>query len=249
MSLMFISYVFENLNFLYFYILSHLFSFWNKFSPPPYSPIFFIYLLSFPSPQTRFHKPYPLSKIFLNIRAVTSFAVLCNNVVLITTPIFSKHFFNFFNVLTSAPTTTGMTKSSLLHFPQHLLDHVHTIFQFFSDCISHIIPNELSLQHYIPFVPTFHICQQYGILFDFSYDTYYKLVIGLFYLPCVSYSLFEFSVSPQDTTWLLFQLSSQLFSVSSMFLFYLLFLAFLSQTVHTFFWFSIFPSFYSSNSV
>ena len=226
MSLMFISYVFENLNFLYFYILSHLFSFWNKFSPPPYSPIFFIYLLSFPSPQTRFI-----------------------NVVLITTPIFSKHFFNFFNVLTSAPTTTGMTKSSLLHFPQHLLDHVHTIFQFFSDCISHIIPNELSLQHYIPFVPTFHICQQYGILFDFSYDTYYKLVIGLFYLPCVSYSLFEFSVSPQDTTWLLFQLSSQLFSVSSMFLFYLLFLAFLSQTVHTFFWFSIFPSFYSSNSV
>ena len=226
MSLMFISYVFENLNFLYFYILSHLFSFWNKFSPPPYSPIFFIYLLSFPSPQTRF-----------------------SNVVLITTPIFSKHFFNFFNVLTSAPTTTGMTKSSLLHFPQHLLDHVHTIFQFFSDCISHIIPNELSLQHYIPFVPTFHICQQYGILFDFSYDTYYKLVIGLFYLPCVSYSLFEFSVSPQDTTWLLFQLSSQLFSVSSMFLFYLLFLAFLSQTVHTFFWFSIFPSFYSSNSV
>ena len=226
MSLMFISYVFENLNFLYFYILSHLFSFWNKFSPPPYSPIFFIYLLSFPSPQTRF-----------------------SNVVLITTPIFSKHFFNFFNVLTSAPTTTGMTKSSLLHFPQHLLDHVHTIFQFFSDCISHIIPNELSLQHYIPFVPTFHICQQYGILFDFSYDTYYKLVIGLFYLPCVSYSLFEFSVSPQDTTWLLLQLSSQLFSVSSMFLFYLLFLAFLSQTVHTFFWFSIFPSFYSSNSV
>ena len=226
MSLMFISYVFENLNFLYFYILSHLFSFWNKFSPPPYSPIFFIYLLSFPSPQTRF-----------------------SNVVLITTPIFSKHFFNFFNVLTSAPTTTGMTKSSLLHFPQHLLDHVHTIFQFFSDCISHIIPNELSLQHYIPFVPTFHICQQYGILFDFSYDTYYKLVIGLFYLPCVSYSLFEFSVSPQDTTRLLFQLSSQLFSVSSMFLFYLLFLAFLSQTVHTFFWFSIFPSFYSSNSV
>ena len=226
MSLMFISYVFENLTFLYFYILSHLFSFWNKFSPPPYSPIFFIYLLSFPSPQTRF-----------------------SNVVLITTPIFSKHFFNFFNVLTSAPTTTGMTKSSLLHFPQHLLDHVHTIFQFFSDCISHIIPNELSLQHYIPFVPTFHICQQYGILFDFSYDTYYKLVIGLFYLPCVSYSLFEFSVSPQDTTWLLFQLSSQLFSVSSMFLFYLLFLAFLSQTVHTFFWFSIFPSFYSSNSV
>ena len=226
MSLMFISYVFENLNFLYFYILSHLFSFWNKFSPPPYSPIFFIYLLSFPSPQTRF-----------------------SNVVLITTPIFSKHFFNFFNVLTSAPTTTGMTKSSLLHFPQHLLDHVHTIFQFFSDCISHIIPNELSLQHYIPFVPTFHICQQYGILFDFSYGTYYKLVIGLFYLPCVSYSLFEFSVSPQDTTWLLFQLSSQLFSVSSMFLFYLLFLAFLSQTVHTFFWFSIFPSFYSSNSV
>ena len=226
MSLMFISYVFENLNFLYFYILSHLFSFWNKFSPPPYSPIFFIYLLSFPSPQSRF-----------------------SNVVLITTPIFSKHFFNFFNVLTSAPTTTGMAKSSLLHFPQHLLDHVHTIFQFFSDCISHIIPNELSLQHYIPFVPTFHICQQYGILFDFSYDTYYKLVIGLFYLPCVSYSLFEFSVSPQDTTWLLFQLSSQLFSVSSMFLFYLLFLAFLSQTVHTFFWFSIFPSFYSSNSV
>ena len=52
-----------------------------------------------------------------------------------------------------------------------------------------------------------------------------KLVIGLFSLSCAY------------TTWLLFQFSSQFFL--SMFLFHLLFLAFLLQTVHSFFCFSI----------
>ena len=144
------------------------------------------------------------------------------------------HFFSFFNILPSAPTTTGMTlmlimfyillislfsswylsifsfsfsltlmspgiaisimaqllsflftktlsgflalifvshwiisshKSSLLHFQQHPLDHIHTIFHFFSGCISHTISNNLFLQHYCAFsctsfVPTFHIHSQ-----------------------------------------------------------------------------------------
>ena len=79
--------------------------------------------------------------------------------------------------------------------------------------------------------------------------TFYKVVDGLFYLSCVSQSLFELPVLAQHTTLLPFQLSSQLFSASIMFLFHLLFPTFLLQTVHTFFCFSIVPSFPSSNSV
>ena len=64
------------------------------------------------------------------------------------------------------------TKSSLFQFQKHLLGHVHTIFHFFSGCIFHTISNELLLQYYralfcIPFVPTFHICSQYGYIFTF----------------------------------------------------------------------------------
>ena len=83
--------------FLYFYILSHLFSFWNNFPSPPNLPIclFFFFIRS---PQPCFHKSYPKSKTFLNIRVVPSSAV----------------FFSFFDVLPSAPTTTGMTLMLLM---------------------------------------------------------------------------------------------------------------------------------------
>ena len=91
MGLLSISYVFKN---LCLPILLHSFS---------HSQLFF------PFPQAQFHKPYPQSKTFLNIRAVPSSAVFCSNVVLITIPSSSMQFFSFFDVLPSAPTTTGMT--------------------------------------------------------------------------------------------------------------------------------------------
>ena len=64
------------------------------------------------------------------------------------------------------------TKSSLLHFQRHILEHVHTIFQFFSGYIFYTISNELFLQHYHAssctlFMPTFHVCSQYEISFHF----------------------------------------------------------------------------------
>ena len=104
---------------------------------------------------------------------------------------------------------------------------------------------QLFLQHYCafsctPFVPTFHINSQYEILFHFSCNTFYKVLIGLFYLSPVSHGLLELLFLEQHTTWLLFQLSSQLFRAITKFLFYLLLLAFLLQT---FLCFSIVPSF------
>ena len=95
--------------FPYFYILSRLFL--EQFSPP-FFPAFFI--LSFPLPQLDFHTPYPQSKILLNIRVVPSSAILCSNAVLITTPSSSMHFFSFFDMLPSAPATTGMTLMLLI---------------------------------------------------------------------------------------------------------------------------------------
>ena len=94
--------------FLYFYIVSHLFSFWNNFPRPAHLPSFL--LLFFP----RFCKSYPQSKTFLNIRAVSSSAVFCSNAVLITTSSSSVHYFSFFDLLSSAPTTTGMTLMLLM---------------------------------------------------------------------------------------------------------------------------------------
>ena len=78
--------------------------------------------------------------------------------------------------------------------------HTHTIFHFFSGCISRTIYSELFWQHYCaisntPFVPTCHIRSQSEILFHFSCHTFYEVVIGLFYLSCVSHSLFELPVS------------------------------------------------------
>ena len=57
---------------------------------------------------------YLQSKTFLNIRAVPSSAGFCSNAVLITTPSSSIHFFSFFGVLPSAPTTTGMNLMLLM---------------------------------------------------------------------------------------------------------------------------------------
>ena len=103
--------------FLYFYTLFHLFS----FIPPPSHLriclfiiiIFFFVFFFIKSAQTCFHKSYPQSKTFLNIRIVPSSAVFCNNVVPLTTSS-SMHFFSFFDVLPSAPTTTGMTLMLLM---------------------------------------------------------------------------------------------------------------------------------------
>ena len=77
----------------------------------PFATFFFI-----KSPQLGFYKPHPQSKTFLNTWAVPSSAISCSNVVLITTPSSSMHFFSFFDVLPSVPTTTGMTLM-LLMFP------------------------------------------------------------------------------------------------------------------------------------
>ena len=46
------------------------------------------------------------------------------------------------------------------------------------------------------------------------------MLIGLFYLSCVSHSLLELPVFDQQMTWPLFQLLTQLFSDSSMLLFF-----------------------------
>ena len=47
---------------------------------------FFFFFFIIKSPQPCFHKSYPQSKTFLNIRAVPSSAVFCSNTVLIATP-------------------------------------------------------------------------------------------------------------------------------------------------------------------
>ena len=85
-----------------------MFSFWNNFSPPPHLSVFFI--------KSHFHKFYPQSKTFLNIRAVLSNAAFCSNAVLITTSSFTMHFSSFFDVLPSASTTTGMTLMLLVFY-------------------------------------------------------------------------------------------------------------------------------------
>ena len=107
-------FVFKN---LYFPILLHSFSsvqFLEQFPSPSPFATFFSFFFFFKSPQPRFHKSYRQSKTFLNVRAVSSSAVFCSNVVLITTPSFSMHFFSFFDMLPSAPTTTGVTLMLLM---------------------------------------------------------------------------------------------------------------------------------------
>ena len=125
------------------------------------------------------------------------------------------------------------------------MDHLHTIFHLLSRCIFLKISNELFLKcsyafSCTPFVPIFHICTQYETLFQSSCHTFYKVVTGLFSLSCVSLKLFELPVLMWHATWLPFQLLSHFFSASFMFLFHLLFLAFILQTVHSSFVFSSF---------
>ena len=97
-----------------FYILSHLFSSWNNFTPLPHFLIslFFFFMKS---PQPCFHKSYPQSKTFLNIQAVCRSAIFCSNAVLIRIPSSSLHFFSFFDVLPSTPTTTGTLMLLIFH--------------------------------------------------------------------------------------------------------------------------------------
>ena len=97
--------------FLYFSILSHLFSFWNLSLPSsiPPSPSLF-----FPTHHCS-HKLYPQSKIILNVWTVFSRAVFCSNTVLTTTRS-SMQFFSFFNMLPKASTTTGMTLQLLMYY-------------------------------------------------------------------------------------------------------------------------------------
>ena len=75
---------------------------------------FFFLFFFFKSLQPRFHKSYRQSKTFLNVQTVSSGAVFCSNVVLITTPSSSMHFFSFFDMLPSTSTTTGMTLMLLM---------------------------------------------------------------------------------------------------------------------------------------
>ena len=99
MGLLSISYVFKK---LYLPILLHSFSlvqFLEQFPSP--SPFATFFSLSNP--------PTPFPQILSAIRAVPSSGVFCSNVVLITTPSSSMHFFSFFDVLPSVTTTTGMT--------------------------------------------------------------------------------------------------------------------------------------------
>ena len=116
----------KNCTLLYFYILSHLLSFWNNLHLPPHLPFFFFHQI----PQPCFHKSYLQSKTLLNMRPVPSSAVFCSNAVLIATPS-SMYFSSFFDVpLPSTPTTTGMTLM-LLKFHTPFFSLVPGISQFF----------------------------------------------------------------------------------------------------------------------
>ena len=317
MGLFSISYVFKK---LHFPILLHSFSsvqFLEQFSSP-FHPI--CHFFSSNIPQPRFHKSYPQSKTFLNIRAAPSSVIFCSNAVLITTPSSSMHFFSFFDVLWSVPTTTGMSlmllmfhillisvfsswylsifyfsfsltlmfpgieisimaqlvsflftttisgflalislshwiitshKISTSSFLTTTLEHVHTVFKLY---FPHQFLMNYSCNIIVPSLVLL-LCQLFtfahNMRYCFTCHTLYKMVIGLFYVSCVSRSFFELLAPAQHTTWLLFQLSSQLFSASTMFLFHLLFVAFLLQTVPRFFCFSIvyyFPSPFCLNS-
>ena len=94
--------------FLYFYILPHLFIFWNPFSPHPSSPPFFYFPTPVSTNLIRNIKPSLINELSL----IVLFSAV--NIVLITTPSFSMQFFSFFDLLPSAPTITGMI--SLFNF-------------------------------------------------------------------------------------------------------------------------------------
>ena len=114
MGLLLISYAFKKP------VLSYTFTFFPTCSvfgaisfpsPLAHLPLFFFFIKS---PQPCLHRSYLQSKTFLITRAVPSSAAFCSNAVLIATPSSSMHFFSFFDVLPSAPTTTGMTLMLLM---------------------------------------------------------------------------------------------------------------------------------------
>ena len=114
--------------FLYFYILSHLFSFWNNFPPPPHLPICLLFLFFFNfiylylliyfilsnhpnSVSTNFICNLKSSLIYKLSLAVLFSAAMewsaYNNAQFYA-------FFSFFDVLPSDPTTIGMTLMLLM---------------------------------------------------------------------------------------------------------------------------------------
>ena len=93
----------------YGFIIVHLLCFQKS---APVSTFTFFATCFFSLPLTRFLKPYPQSEAFLYIWAVPS--VFCSNAVLTATPCSSMQLFSFFDVLPSAPTTTGMTLKVLI---------------------------------------------------------------------------------------------------------------------------------------
>ena len=107
------------------------------------------------------------------------------------------------------------------------------------------------MQHYCafsctPFVPTFHICSQYEILFYFSCHTFYKIVIWLFYLLFhIVFSNWLFLCSTQHGFRFNFQVS---YSQQVPCFFFICFFG-ISLTNCPFFCFSIVPSFFSSNYI
>ena len=160
MGLLSISYVFKN---LFFYILSHLFSFWKLF-PPPSSPPFFACSL----PHPYFHKLYPQSKTFLNIRALPSSAVFCSNAVLIRTPSSSMQFFSFFGVLPRIPTTTGMTLMFLMF---HIL-----LISLFSSSYLSIFSFSFSLTLISPGIAISIMAQLLSLLFTTTISAFLALI-------------------------------------------------------------------------
>ena len=105
-----ISYVFKNLpSYTFTFFLTS--SVFGAISHP--LPIRHFYPKNLPPSNPVFHQPYPQSKTLLNMRPVPSSAIFCSNAVL-TTPSSSMQFSSFFDLLPSAPTTTGMTLMRLL---------------------------------------------------------------------------------------------------------------------------------------
>ena len=139
MGLLSIYYVFKNLQLP---ILLHSFS-PDQFLEPFPSPSPFLTFFSPPS-HPRFHKPYPQSKTFINIRSVPSSAVFCSNAMLLTTSSSSMLFFSFFEVLPSAPTNTEMISMLLIFYILliYLFSSCYLSFFFFRFSCFRSIPSE-----------------------------------------------------------------------------------------------------------
>ena len=111
MGLLPISYVFKNLpssTFTFFLTISVFGAISHPLPIPHFSQ------KNLPPSNPVFHQPYSQSKTFLNMRPVPGSAIFCSNAVLITTPSSSMQFSSFFDLLPSAPTTTGMTLMRLM---------------------------------------------------------------------------------------------------------------------------------------